>query len=240
MPDSIISPSRHRHEATITSTVLFFVNPGDVGSITNQARQLKAKTHSLFHSNLFEISGEQTVFWAGPALGAPAAVMTLEKLIALGCKKIIVYGWCGSLVQYLKAEEIFLPTWSLSEEGSSRHYPIEKPAVSDTVIRLRLADFLRHKGYSVKEGPIWTTDAPYRETRQKVNDYIQKGIMAVDMEFSALSTVAAYRSVSLTATMLVSDELFHKVWRPLFATKSFKKKSLEVFKALSEFTGSIS
>jgi len=235
MSDTIIDPSRQKGEAVITGPVLFFVNPGDSARIINEARLLHGKKHFLFYSNLFEIPGQQPIYWAGPALGAPAAVIALEKLIALGCKDVIVHGWCGSLAPSLKAGDIFLPTWALSEEGTSPHYPISTSPAAQEDMRRQLADFLQQNGYAVQEGPIWTTDAPFRETRQKVQQYGRQGIMAVDMEFSALCTVAAYRGVSLTAAMLVSDELYHAAWRPIYASKAFQKKSLEIFLALSRF-----
>jgi len=235
MSDTVIEPSRLQGEAAITGPVLLFVNPGDSARIIKAARELNGKKHFLFHSNLFEIPGQRPIFWAGPALGAPAAVIALEKLIALGCKDVIVHGWCGSLVAGLQAGAVFLPTWALSEEGTSAHYPLASPPAPHGDLSRQLAKFLRQCGYAVQEGPIWTTDAPYRETRKKVQDYGRRGIMAVDMEFSALSTVAAYRGVNLTAAMLVSDELYHDAWRPIYASKAFQKKSLEIFLALSSF-----
>jgi uridine phosphorylase len=235
MSDTVIEPSRQKGEAHITGPVLFFINPGDSARIISEARKLNGKKHFLFHSNLLEIPGRQTIFWAGPALGAPAAVIALEKLIALGCRNVIVHGWCGSLVPSLKAGDIFLPSWALSEEGTSAHYPIATRPAAQEGMRLQLAGFLQENGYAVQEGPIWTTDAPYRETRQKVQEYGRQGIMAVDMEFSALCTVAAYRGVSLAAAMLVSDELYHAAWRPIFTSKAFQKKSMEIFHVLSRF-----
>ncbi len=239
MSDCILNPSRLTQEVIISKPALLFVNPGDTRSITSLARKLKAQQHPLFNSNLFEIPEYNSIFWAGPALGSPAAVIVLEKLIALGCRNIIVYGWCGSLVPQLCMQDIFLPTWSISEEGTSKHYPLEKPAASDPTIRKQLREFLQKKGYPVKEGPIWTTDAPYRETRNKIETYGQQGVMAADMEFSALCTVASFRGITLTSAMLVSDELYHEKWHSVFTHKSFHKKSRKVFACLSEFASSI-
>ncbi|MEW6518415.1 MAG: nucleoside phosphorylase [Thermodesulfobacteriota bacterium] len=240
MSDTIIVPCRQPGEPAITSPVLFFVNPGDTSAIISEARRRHGKKHFLFHSNLFEIPGQAPLFWAGPALGAPAAVMVLEKLIALGSSDVIVHGWCGALTPDLAAGEVFLPSQALSEEGTSAHYPVaEKPPAAHAGLRRQLGDFLQHNGYPVKQGPIWTTDAPFRETRQKVEQYGSQGIMAVDMEFAALCTVAAYRGVRLAAVMLVSDELYHPAWRPLYASRSFKQKSLEIFFALSRFACNI-
>ena len=235
MPDALITPCRGKGEPAIAGPVLFFVNPGDAPSIVSEAKRLGAEKRFLFHSNLFALPGEPPLYWAGPGLGAPAAVLVLEKLIALGATKIIIYGWCGSLVQSLRAGDIFLPTRGLSEEGTSVHYPGARPPEANPDLHRQLAMALPAAcGNVIKQGPIWTTDAPYRETRQKIRDYGRRGIMAVDMEFSALCTVAAFRGVSLAAAMLVSDELFHESWRPHYQNKDFKRKSMDVFHMLSD------
>ncbi|MFH1216348.1 MAG: nucleoside phosphorylase [Pseudomonadota bacterium] len=229
MSTIIIEPSRREGEPSLSGPVLFWVNPGDTQHILREAKDRGALRHFLFHSNLLEIPGPNTSYWAGPALGAPAAVLALEKLIALGAQNIVVYGWCGSLTSSLGAEQIFIPTWSKSEEGTSAHYPGENPSRSTPELRQKLAYFFSGKGYPVQQGPIWTTDAPYRETKDKVDNFAGQGIMAVDMEFSALCKVASFRGINFAAVMLVSDELWHDKWFPVFHRKSFKKLSRQVF-----------
>ncbi len=231
--DVLINLSRHKSDPTLNGPVLFFVNPGETGIVIREAEQRNARRHFLFHSNLFEIPSKKPVYWVGPALGAPMAVMTLEKLIALGAKEIIVYGWCGSLVKSLKTGDLFLPNWAISEEGTSVHYPVHERPESNGSLRNALKRNLK-KQYTVREGPIWTTDAPYRETREKVKKYVAQGVMAVDMEFSALCTVAAFRNINLAAVMLVSDELWDINWRPGFQNKPFKKLSRDVFLEISQ------
>ncbi len=236
MLDIIIEPTRFKGEPKIDGPCLFFVNPGESQFVIKEANTLKAKRHFLFNSNLFELPGDVTSYWAGPAMGAPMAVMTMEKLIALGATDIIVFGWCGSLNDSLKIGDIFLPTWGLSEEGTSSHYPcVNKRPEPETRLHMELVDYLSGSDYNVKHGPIWTTDAPYRETRQKVTEYAEKGIMAVDMEFSALVNLACFRKINLAAVMLVSDELYHPEWQPGFSNKKFKQKSRQVFSELANF-----
>ena len=84
---------------------------------------------------------------------------------------------------------------------------------------------LEQQGLTFTKGEIWTTDAIYRETPEKVRKYRKKGILAVEMEISALLTVAAYRSVSLTGLLVVSDELFDLKWRPGFSDSLLKKNT---------------
>ncbi len=161
------------------------------------------------------------------------AVMTLEKLIALGCRKLLVMGWCGALAPELKVGDIFLPTWAHSEEGVSGHYPLPEKAESHRELSERIRVSLTDAGHKCSQGPIWTTDAPYRELPSKIKKFAETGIMGVDMEFSALCTVAAFRHIELTAVMLVSDELYHDSWQPGYTSKNFKKKSRALFDHLS-------
>jgi purine-nucleoside phosphorylase len=88
-----------------------------------------------------------------------------------------------------------------------------------------LEERLAQRGSSFLRGAVWTTDAPYRETVAKITRYQGERIMAVEMEMSALLTVAIYRSVSLAGLLVVSDELFDSVWRPGFSDPALKKAS---------------
>jgi nucleoside phosphorylase len=84
---------------------------------------------------------------------------------------------------------------------------------------------VKEGSYAFRKGTVWTTDAPYRETPDKVKAYKDKGVLAVEMEMSALMTVAVFRSVRLTGLLVVSDELFHLKWHTGFNDPKFKDTS---------------
>ncbi len=228
MSDVLIHPARDRKEPALEGAGLLAVNPGEAVSLKRRMRELDGQRRFLFNSNLYQIArqGKQPpFFWAGPAVGAPMAVLVLEKLVALGAKRVIVYGWCGSLTPDLAVGDILLPTWTVSEEGTSRHYVPEGRSASSGALRKELAQLLAPDDFRTIEAPVWTTDAPYRETRTKVQAYAAEGVAGVDMEFSALCTVASFRGIELAGVMLVSDELWRENWSPGFNRKHFKKKS---------------
>ena len=60
-----------------------------------------------------------------------------------------------------------------------------------------------------------------RETREKVERYQKEGVLAVEMEISALFTVAKFRGAELGAMPVVSDELATFKWRPGFKMEEF-------------------
>lgn len=235
MSDCIINPTRNSGEPCLPTCGLLAVNPSDMGRVRELARYHRLGQEKLFHASLYS---SKDFFLAGPAMGAPMAVMTLEKLIALGAQDIIMYGWCGALVPSVNAGDIVVPTWALSEEGTSTHYPINCEIAADPVLRQKVLLAMQSEGATVRQGPIWTTDAVYRETRDKVASYGKRGLIGVDMEYSALCTVARFRGIRLAAVMLASDELYHSQWRPQFTNKTFRKKSKQLLATLGTLISS--
>ncbi len=162
---------------------------------------------------------------AGPFVGAPYAVMLLETLIAWGTRKILFVGWCGSVSETVKIGDIILPTSALIDEGTSRHYQDKNTQVaypSDTLLSVLKAG-MDQKQIPFHRGPIWTTDAVYRETRHKVSQFQSQGAIAVEMEISALCTVAEFRGIEIAALVIVGDELTSARWRPGFKSDAFKQ-----------------
>ena len=224
MSEVVVHPSRGKSEPQLPACGLLLVNPAEAQPAAQHSGQKDWTRHFLFHSNLFSAQSPP-MFWAGPAVGAPMAVMCLEKLIALGATRIIVCGWCGSLQSDLGVGELVLPTWAISEEGTSGHYPVAGRSESSPQLRMALKNFFAEASKELREGPIWTTDALYRETREKVVRYGSEGILAVDMECSALLQVAAFRGVELAAVLMVSDLLWQDPWQPGFQSKEFRRRS---------------
>ena len=224
MNEVVVHPSRGKNEPQLPACGLLLLNPSEARQAAQIAGQQGWARHFLFHSNL-HFAESPPMFWAGPAIGAPMAVICLEKLIALGARRIIVCGWCGSLQPNLGVGELVLPTWAMSEEGTSRHYPVAGKVETSPRLRQAMNDFFASMGTELSEGPIWTTDALYRETREKVVRYGSEGILAVDMECSALLQVAAFRRVELAAVLMVSDLLWQNPWQPAFQSKEFRRRS---------------
>lgn len=166
--------------------------------------------------------GETPVAVRKLGVGAPAAIATLEELIALGVHDILVVGTGGSLQPTLPIGSVILPTGAIREEGTSFHYvPAGVELGPDPTLAQALAEEVVTLGGVGAFGPVWTTDAPYREMRSKAQAYSAMGVLAVEMEASALFALARFRGVRLALIMTVSDELFHE-WRPGFHTEELR------------------
>ena len=79
------------------------------------------------------------------------------------------------------------------------------------------------QGLAMQSGPIWTTDALYRETALKIRQFQDAGVHAVDMEMAALFAVAQYRGCDVGAILIVSDECYHPTWQPGFHAPHFRQ-----------------
>jgi len=221
--DVVIQPRRGKNEPALGPDALMVVIPRDLNRLSKLA-PMKGFDFGFF--KIFQKKDRpRGLSLTGPFLGAPQAAMAMEKIIALGAKRICVFGWCGSLQPDLKIGDIVIPLHAVPDEGTSRHYPIgkRKPG-SDQALNRTLEQALEQAGLPFRKGAVWTTDAPYRETVSKVKAFQETGILAVEMEMSALMTVAIYRSVKLSGLLAVSDELFDLKWHRGFSSPLFKKR----------------
>jgi purine-nucleoside phosphorylase len=78
-------------------------------------------------------------------------------------------------------------------------------------------------GTSFFEGEVWSTDAPYRETEEKARNFRKKGVLAVEMELSALFAVGRFRNVNVGGLLLVSDERHGCEWHRGYSLPLFKQ-----------------
>ena len=149
------------------------------------------------------------------ALGAPAVVANTEEVISLGARNILAVGCCGCLVEDLEDQAILIPTAAFRDEGTSYHYA---PPSDETIINPKMVEivetFMNEKGISFTKGKTWTTDAIYRETRDKMNRRVAAGAITVDMECSALNVLAEFRGVNFAQFFYAADNLAKEEYDP--------------------------
>ncbi len=221
----VIEPRKGRHEAPLPPLAILVFTPQDL-KVLGALMPLTSQTgHELYLARVHSCSRGQVPFAVvGPMIGAPQTILILERLIALGVRQVLALGWCGSLQPHVNIGDVVLPVGSVREEGTSPHYPLDSgdPGPSPGMLQ-RLETVLGNGSCTVHKGRVWTTDAPFRETRGKVRKYQGEGLLAVDMETSALFTVAHYRGIQLAQVLVVSDELATLKWVHGFRNPRFKE-----------------
>lgn len=183
---------------------------------------------------LFSRNGIQLAFLC-PGMGAPLAGAQLDETIALGAEIIIFFGPCGVIDSGVSLDSVILLNGAVSDEGTSRHYPISSKIIQpDVQLSASLeANFISH-GIPVITGRTWTTDAPYRETLNKIQSMRQKGCVCVDMESSALLTIARFYKKKIAGFLIPGDRMINDNWEPFMpqARKSYLKSSHLLERAL--------
>jgi uridine phosphorylase len=154
----------------------------------------------------------------GFGIGAPAAAVVLEELVALGVQRFVSVGLAGAICPDATVGELILCTSAVRDEGVSHHYlPSDEPATPDGPLTAALQrEIERQLGHPARSGSSWTIDAPYRETIAEVRHYQSEGVLTVEMEAAALFTVAQVRGIAVASAFCISDLLSTLEWAPQF------------------------
>jgi uridine phosphorylase len=146
-------------------------------------------------------------------VGAPACTIGYEEVIAMGLEKLVLFGTCGVLEKEIDDLAIIIPKAAIRDEGTSYHY---KEATDEIVVNKKYKDvfelILKEHNYSFVEGKTWTTDAPYRETKEKVIKRKKQGCVCVEMECASMFAVSEFRGKDLFQFFYAADNLDSSKW----------------------------
>jgi uridine phosphorylase len=146
--------------------------------------------------------------------GSPMVMELAEELAAMGAKKMILMTWGGTLQADLKPGDIVVCNRAIRDEGASHHYvPPSKYVDANAALVDELVGAIRKRSAGCMVGTTWTTDAPYRETREEVMQYQAEGVKTVEMESAGLFTVGQVRGVQTASVVISMDSLASLQWQ---------------------------
>jgi len=158
---------------------------------------------------------DRVLVLANFGLGAPAVAAQAEELIAMGATRLVSVALCGGLQHELLPGDIVVASSAIRDEGTSHHYlPPARDVDADPALVAALVEALRAQGVTPRTGSVWSTDAPYRETREEVVAHQRDGVLGVDMELAALLAVARRRGVQAAGVLVAGDNLAGGTWLP--------------------------
>ena len=183
-----------------------------------QARVIKTIKWESGSQPIYEmdVDGQRLAFFH-PGVGAPFSAGMLEEVIPLGCRKFIACGGAGVLDRNIAVGHIIVPTSAVRDEGTSYHYlPPGREVEASAEGVVALEQTLNQHRIPYLLGKTWTTDAPYRETRDKVKRRKGEGCLTVEMEAAAFFAVAQFRGVTLAQLLYSGDDVSgdwdHRDW----------------------------
>lgn len=140
-------------------------------------------------------------------VGAPGAAVCFEELIMGGVQSIIRVGTAGSYQKEVQPGSLVISTAAVSCDGLTRQIvPPGFPAVADRKIveALTEAASVNVNNLLVKEGMTLTLDAFYSGVLEFPHQLYKKaGIVAVEMENSALFVISSLKAVQAGAILAI-------------------------------------
>jgi uridine phosphorylase len=148
-----------------------------------------------FHTSMWTIEvGPHRCGLIPRTIGGPYAVLVAEQLAACGVRAVVGLASAGRLDPTLPLPAIVVASRAIRDEGTSYHYlPPGESVDAWSGAAAILAIELEPLGMTMRVGPVWTTDAPYRETAEQVERHTQAGILAVEMQAASLFAFSARR-----------------------------------------------
>lgn len=146
----------------------------------------------------------------GTGMGVPSiSIYATELMAQYGCKKLIRIGTCGSIKRTLGLKDIILAQGCCTDSGFLRHmFPGDFAPLADFELLSKAYDIAVSRHLKPYVGLIKTSDMYYAEKLPTDNNWVDYGVLGVDMESAALYTLAAkYRRRAL-AICSVSDSTF--------------------------------
>jgi len=176
---------------------------------------------------------EITFFMAG--VSGPWISADIEELSAQGVEKFIIFGNCGVLDSSIEDCSILIPTMAFRDEGTSYHYVEESdtidmnPKYVDEFIKV-----LDRYQFEYRKGYTWTTDAFFRETKEKINYFKSLGAITVEMEGAVIAAVCKRKNLDYFTFYYAGDNLDGTSWneRSLSGLSNIDKKKQVMILAL--------
>jgi uridine phosphorylase len=215
-PEAFIEPSKiiRARDLPEHCVICFFREVIDKVIAENDAKVMVENHWEDGPHHIYEISyRNQRLAFFHPGVGAPLAAGLLEEAIAFGCRKFVACGGCGVLEKDIAVGHLIVVSGAVRDEGVSYHYlPPDREVTANASAVSALVNVLNNRGIPYRVGKTWTTDAPYRETLNKIAMRKEEGCLTVEMESAALIAVAQFRNVIFGQALYGGDDLSGIEW----------------------------
>ncbi len=184
--------------------------PGDPGRATRVAGRLEGARCYNEYRGLLGYTGTYRgvrVSVQTTGMGAPSAAIVVEELAMLGAKTLIRIGTCGSAQPQIEARDLIVATAACPIEGTTKLYMDGEPYAPTASFRVvrALAGACERLGARHHIGLVATEDALYSVTPAWRERWAARGVLAQEMEASAIFAVAALRGLDAGCVLTVSN-----------------------------------
>ena len=217
-PEHLLREARRQRglPATDVPAICVLDPDGDlVRYLRRSGRGRPSPAWACYHTEMLEWTLADGVLAGvvGCAVGASFAVLVAEQLFASGCRLLVSVTSSGRIADLGEPPYSILIDRALRDEGTSARY---LPADSGAFVAAPLPGLLDRVEAALRErvpcavihrGATWTTDAPYRETRNAIAQAAEMGVLAVEMEASALYAFAGACNAAVVCFAQVTNTM---------------------------------
>lgn len=142
-------------------------------------------------------------------MGTPSLSIVVEELLRLGATRLIRVGTCGGIAKGLKTGDLVVATASCPVDGATATYlhgEAYAPAAEFQLTRA-LVDAAASAGIDARTGLVASVDVFYNPDDDYARRWRDRGVLAFEMEASALFYLAARAGVQAACALTVSDVL---------------------------------
>jgi len=146
-------------------------------------------------------------------MGTPSLSIVVEELLRLGAKRLIRVGTCGGIAKGLRTGELVIATAACPVDGATTTYlhgEAYAPA-ADFALTRALVGAADEAGIAVRTGLVASVDVFYNTDADYAQRWRDRGVLAFEMEASALFFLAARGGVQAACALTVSDVLSEEV-----------------------------
>jgi len=143
-------------------------------------------------------------------MGQPSlAIYAHELLTEYGARTLVRVGSCGSLTADVKIRDVVIAMTACTDSAMNRlrFEGLDYAPAADYGLLRRAADEAAAAGLPVHVGSIMSGDSFYTDRPELTKRLAEYGVLAIEMEASALYTLAVKHGAKALAICTVSDSL---------------------------------
>ncbi|MCH1626022.1 purine-nucleoside phosphorylase [Fredinandcohnia quinoae] len=146
----------------------------------------------------------------GTGMGNPSmSIYGTELINDYGAKKLVRIGTCGAMQKELNIRDVILAQAVSSDSNLTEKifHGCNYSPVADFSLLIKAYQLAQSKNVNVFVGNIYNSDEFYRETLDRLHKFMEFGVLAVEMESTALYTLAAKYGVKALSILTVGSQL---------------------------------
>ena len=146
----------------------------------------------------------------GTGMGIPSISIYVNELISeYKVKNLIRVGTCGGMQKDVHVRDVILAQASCTDSSMNQHVfgGFDYAPIASFSLLKAAYDEATARGLKLHVGNVFSSDMFYRDDKTYVQKLMDYGVLGVEMETTALYTLAAKFGVNALAILTVSDHL---------------------------------